>query len=148
MGIETEESSATTILDADVMTCGDKQWFDLEAGLESRPQDQSMIAATTVAELWHGTERATKGHKADRERYIRSIIDSLPILPYTESTGLEQARIWAEFESSGRMIGNHDMIVATTAIEHRCRVATFNNRHFSQERGLKVLEPVVSPHQP
>jgi len=71
------------------------------------------------------------------------IIDGLPILPYTETTALEHARIWAELESSGKMIGYYDLIVAATALEFGSSVATFNAGHFSQVRGLKVIKPKV-----
>jgi predicted nucleic acid-binding protein len=51
------------------------------------------------------------------------------------------AHIWASLVSSGKMIGYHDLIVAASAIERGSTVATFNVRHFSQVKGLKVIEP-------
>jgi predicted nucleic acid-binding protein len=39
------------------------------------------------------------------------------------------------------MIGYHDLIVAATALERGSAVATFNVRHFSVVKGLKVIEP-------
>jgi tRNA(fMet)-specific endonuclease VapC len=65
----------------------------------------------------------------------------LPIVPYTQTTALEHARIWAELESTGKMIGYYDLIVAATALERGSSVATFNDRHFSQVRGLKLITP-------
>jgi predicted nucleic acid-binding protein len=56
-------------------------------------------------------------------------------------TAYEHARIWAELESSGKMIGYYDVIVAATALERGSSVATFNKRHFSQVNGLKIIEP-------
>jgi tRNA(fMet)-specific endonuclease VapC len=99
------------------------------------------IAAITVAELWHGVERATTRYKARREDYLRMIFNSLPIVSYTEATALEHARLWAALESSGKMIGPYDLIVAATALERKCAVATFNLRHFAQVPGLKVVSP-------
>ena len=34
---------------------------------------------------------------------------------------MEHARLWAELESSGNMIGYYDLIVAATALEHEVR---------------------------
>jgi tRNA(fMet)-specific endonuclease VapC len=99
------------------------------------------VAAITVAELWHGVERASGGQRARRERYIRSILEELPMIPYAETTALQHARIWALLESSGQMIGDYDLIVAATAIERGSTVATFNRRHFERVEGLKVVEP-------
>jgi predicted nucleic acid-binding protein len=39
------------------------------------------------------------------------------------------------------MIRDYDLIVAATALERGNAVATFNVRHFSVVRGLKVIEP-------
>jgi tRNA(fMet)-specific endonuclease VapC len=129
------------ILDADVIIRGEKGTFDLENWVGSRPDDQFEIAAITVAELWHGVERALGAHKTKRERYLRTLLEMLPIIPYTELTAFEHARIWAALESSGKMIGFYDLIVAATAWERGNAVATFNQRHFAQIRGLKVIEP-------
>lgn len=53
----------------------------------------------------------------------------------------EHARIWADLESAGRMIGFYDLIVGATALERDSDVATFNRRHFTQISGLRVIEP-------
>jgi len=99
------------------------------------------IAAITVAELWHGIERATASHKSRREHYLRMIFNALPIVSYTQKTALEHARIWAALESSGKMISPYDLIVAATALERNSKVATFNLRHFAQVPGLEVMVP-------
>jgi tRNA(fMet)-specific endonuclease VapC len=129
------------IIDADVIIRGERGLFDLPAWLERRAHEGPHIAAITVAELWHGVERATGVYRHRREAYLQMIVEGLPILPYTETTALEHARIWATLEASGNMIGFYDLIVAATAMEHGSTVATFNRRHFAQVRGLKVIEP-------
>ena len=129
------------ILDADVIIRGEKGAFDFQGWAASRPDDQFEIAAVTVAELWHGVERATGAHKTRRRQYLQTVLGSLPIIPYTEQTAFEHARIWAELESSGKMIGYYDLIVAATALERGSEVATFNQRHFTQVKGLTVIEP-------
>ena len=129
------------ILDADVIIRGEKGAFDLKHWLASRPNDQFEIAAITVAELWHGVERASAAHRVKRRQYLESILQVLPVVPYTEQTAYEHARIWAELESAGKMIGYYDLIVAATALERGNEVATFNHRHFAQVNGLTVIEP-------
>jgi len=141
MAIEGGDTPEITLLDADVIIRGERGVFDLEAWLERRPDGQSQIAAITVAELWHGVERADPAHRAAREHYLRDIVDSLPILPYTRTTALEHARIWAELQLRGKMIGYYDLIVAAIALEHGCTLASFNKRHFAQIKGLMVIEP-------
>lgn len=129
------------ILDADVVIRGEKGRFDVAGWLSSKTAEQFEIAAITVAELWHGVERATGRHRAARESYLRAILEVLPVIPYTEQTAYEHARIWAYLESSGKMVGAYDLIVAATALERESVLATFNKRHFANVEGLRVIEP-------
>jgi tRNA(fMet)-specific endonuclease VapC len=127
------------IIDADVIIRGERGTFDLQGWLSAHSGEQVEIAAITVAELWHGVERADAAHRSRRERYVRSGVETMSIVPYTESTALEHARIWAALEATGRMIGDYDLIVAATALERGSAVATFNERHFSSVPGLRVI---------
>ena len=129
------------ILDADVIIQGEKGTFNLRKWVASRPNDEFEIAAITLAELWHGVERATGTHRITRERYLRAVLESVPIIPYTEQTAYQHARIWAELEVSGKMIGFYDLIVGATAMERSNQVATFNKRHFARIKGLSIIEP-------
>jgi tRNA(fMet)-specific endonuclease VapC len=131
------------ILDADVVIRGEKGTFDFAGWLASFPQEQFEVAAITIAELWHGVERARGAHRSIREAYLRRVLGALPIAPYTEQIAYEHARIWAELEESGQMIGDYDLMVAATALERNSRLATFNKRHFKRIRGLTVLEPAI-----
>jgi tRNA(fMet)-specific endonuclease VapC len=127
------------ILDADVIIGAEKGTFDLRSWVASRAEDPFEVAAITVAELWHGVERATGAQKARRRKYLEAILAVLPIIPYTEQTAYEHARIWAQLESSGKMIGFYDVMVAATALERGSAVATFNERHFAQVKGLTIV---------
>jgi tRNA(fMet)-specific endonuclease VapC len=129
------------ILDADVIIKGEKGNFDLIAWLDAQTGQDLEIAAITIAELWHGIERASAPHRAKRERYLRTIVQQLEAIPYTEATAFVHAELWANLESSGNMIGAHDLILASAALERGSVVATFNKRHFALVPGLKVIEP-------
>jgi tRNA(fMet)-specific endonuclease VapC len=129
------------ILDADVIIRGEKGTFDLKDWLLANPDGQFELVAITIAEIWHGVERATGAIRARREKYLQSIVSLMPIIPYTEEIAYEHARIWAHLETSGKIIGYYDLIVAATALERGSAVATFNQKHFSCVSGLKIIEP-------
>ena len=129
------------MLDADVVIRGEKGTFDFEKWVASHPNDQFEVAAITVAQLWHGVERVDGKRRSAREDYLKAVLESVPIIPYTEQTAYEHARIWAELEASGKMIGYYDLIVGATALERGSEVATFNKRHFAQIKGLSIIEP-------
>jgi tRNA(fMet)-specific endonuclease VapC len=132
------------MLDADVIINGEKGVFDLQAWLESRATDQFEVAAITIAGLWHGVERASPVHKQGRQRYLEAFVGVLPVISYTEQTAQYHARLWANLETSGKSIGAYDLIVAATALQRGSTLATFNKRHFSQVKGLPVLEPKLT----
>ncbi len=130
------------ILGTDVLVQGARGSFGLEDWLASRPNDEFEIAAITAAELWHGVERATGAHRATRELYVKAVLETFRIIPYTEQTAYEHARIWADLEAAGKRIGFYDLIVGATARERGSYVATFNKRHFAQIKGLGIIEPI------
>ena len=129
------------MLDADVLIRNEKGAFDLQRWVAAQPDEEFEVAAITVAELWHGVERATGVQKTKRQEYLQTILTSLPVIPYTEQTAYEHARVWAELETSGKMIGYYDIVMAATALQRGGRVATFNQRHFAQVKGLTVIVP-------
>ena len=129
------------ILDADVIIRGEKGAFDLRGWLITQGTERFEVAAITVAELWHGVERASGSHRILRLQYLQSFLSPLPIIPYTEETARVHAGIWARLSSLGTMIGYYDLLVAATAVERGSAVATFNKRHFAAVAGLKVIVP-------
>ncbi len=57
--------------------------FDLKAWLESQPTELFEVAAITVAELWHGVERATRPYQARRRQFLETVLSALPINHHT-----------------------------------------------------------------
>ena len=50
------------------------------------------------------------------------------------------ARIWAELESQGSMIGPHDLQIAATAIHRGHGIATLNQKEFARVSGLQLVD--------
>jgi len=129
------------MIDADVLIANERGFFDLKSWLFARQDERFELAAITVAELWHGLERASAAQKIKRRNYIEYVLAKFSIHSYSEATAQIHAKLWADLESRGKMIGYHDLIVAATAMERGSAIATFNVRHFSAVKGLKVIEP-------
>jgi tRNA(fMet)-specific endonuclease VapC len=129
------------LLDTDVIIQGEKGAFDLSRWLSLRQSDNFEMAAITVAELWHGVERVRGAHRALRERFLSAVVERVSVIPYTERTARLHAQIWAELETTGKMIGFYDLIVGATALERGSQVATFNIKHFGLIQGLGVIKP-------
>ena len=126
-------------LDTDVIIRGEKGTFDLHGWLTLHATEEIEIAAITVAELWHGVERASAEHRPRRQAYLETVFTFLPVISYTDEIAREHARIWAEAEAAGKMTGYYDLIVAATARQRGSQLATFNRRHFEHIRGLNLV---------
>ena len=81
------------ILDADVIIRGEKGTFDLRRWLASRPGDLFEVAAVTIAELWHGVERASVPHKQRRQQYLQAVLAPLPIWNVNFSKSIKNLNI-------------------------------------------------------
>jgi tRNA(fMet)-specific endonuclease VapC len=130
------------LIDADVILQAERGIFDLDGWLTSNPLEEFKLATITVAELWHGADRATGDHRAERQPFLERFLAAFDFVPYTEHTALEHARLWVELESSGKMIGSYELILAATAIQAGYTLATFNKRRFAAVKDLSVIEPV------
>lgn len=129
------------LIDADILIEAERGSFDLEAWLRSHGDEEFRLAAITMAELWHGVERAKGAHRVRRQRFLERIFALFETVGYTATTAFHHARLWAEVETAGRMIGAHDLMLAAIAMERGDSVATFNARHFKSIKGLRVIVP-------
>ena len=128
------------VVDTDVIIRGEKGTFAFASWLGNHPHEIFAVAAITIAELWHGIERATGDHRVKRETYLQKLAAKLP---YSQSTALIHAKVWAELEAAGAMTGYYDVMIAATGIEHGYPVATFNLKHFQSVPGLTVIHPNI-----
>ena len=129
------------LIDSDVIIEAERGRFDLNAWIDTLPDEEFRLALISVAELWHGVERATGLHRVKRQLFLRRIFANFEFVPYCEETAFEHARLWAELESTGQMIDAHNVILAAIALQTGSAIATFNVRHYSVVKGLKVIEP-------
>jgi predicted nucleic acid-binding protein len=100
---------------AQIVPSSEKDIFNLRGWLESRAEDRFQVAAITIAELWHGVERASGPHRAGRKKYHEAVGAVLPVIAYTEERAYFHARIWSSLDVSRKIIRAYDLIVAATA---------------------------------
>jgi tRNA(fMet)-specific endonuclease VapC len=128
------------LIDADVILEAERGRFDIFRWLEQQPEEEFLLAAITVAELWRGVERVSAAHRPRLEHLVKRVLEVFEVLPYTEGTAREHARLWAEVERTGFKVGAHDLVLAAVAIERGDAVATFSPRHFAFIPDLKVIQ--------
>ena len=62
------------------------------------------------------------------------------ILPVTEAVAVRAATIYANLQPRGELIGDADILIAATALEHGLTIVTGNTSHFERIPGLHVVD--------
>jgi len=77
--------------------------------------DDTAIAAITVAELLVGVHLADAAHRPDRQAFVDDVIGAVPIVDYDEAVASSHAELLTFVRRQGRPRGAHDLIIAATA---------------------------------
>lgn len=85
------------------------------------------LAVITASELLHGVHRADSAvRRGRREKFVETVLRSIPVLPFTLEVARIHSRLWADLQRRGEIIGAHDLLIAATALTHKMAVATLN----------------------
>ena len=66
------------------------------------------------------------------------LCQSLQIFPVNDSIVVRAADIYAALRQSGQLIGDADILIASTALEHEFTLATNNEKHHGNILGLSL----------
>jgi tRNA(fMet)-specific endonuclease VapC len=127
------------ILDTSILIADERRKFDMAGFLRQFVNVQPIIAAITASELLHGVERAQDaGRKLRRQQHVEQILASIFVQPFDLAQARHHARIWADSETRGQMVGAHDLQIAAAAMAFGHKVATLNVNEFRRVTGLAV----------
>jgi tRNA(fMet)-specific endonuclease VapC len=102
--------------------------------------DDLVIAAITVAELWAGVELAMGDRRSARAELLTGILDTLPVEAYGLQVAEAHGRLLAHVHRTGTKRGAHDLIIAATALTTRRIVLTTDrNARFGELPGVECL---------
>lgn len=129
------------ILDTSILIAHERGKFDLPGFLRQFPSPQPLISAITASELLHGIERAhDPARRAWRQQQVEQILSSMFVQAFDLMHARCHARIWADLETRGQMIGAHDLQIAAAALAFGHDLATLNIREFQRVTGLRVVD--------
>lgn len=101
--------------------------------------DDTAIAAITVAELLVGVRVATGKHRAARQGFADAVASAIPIIAYDVHVAQAHAELLVAARRSGRPRGAHDLIIAATAVSSGRTVVTADPTGFEGLPGVKLL---------
>lgn len=104
--------------------------------IEGAGMNNVCVSSLTVAELEHG---AAKSKNSDKARAIMyEFLAPFEILNFDAKAAEFYGRIRSELESSGRVIGSMDLLIASVAMANSAVMVTNNEREFERIKGLKI----------
>lgn len=98
------------------------------------------VSRVTFAELYHGAYMSIDPRAGGIE--IRRFLDPYRPIEITDQIAERFGEIRADLQRRGELIGDFDLLIAATALEHDLTLLTFNRRHYERVPGLRVFEPV------
>lgn len=104
--------------------------------LDPLAHDGIAISLITYGEIFEGIYY---GRNPERhEQVFRAFLQVAPILPLSAS-GMERfAHIRGALRAKGQLIGDADLLIAATALEHDLTLVTQNLRHFKRISNLRL----------
>jgi len=99
--------------------------------------DDTAVAAITVAELLVGARLATGKRRAARQGFVDAVLAAIPIIVYDARVAHAHASLLVAARRSGRPRGAHDLIIAATAVASGRTVVTADPTGFD---GLPDVE--------
>jgi tRNA(fMet)-specific endonuclease VapC len=101
------------ILDTGVFIAAERGRVELDAVVAD--DDDTAIAALTVAELLTGVELADERNRPRRQQFVDDLIAVLPVEDYTIDVARVHARLLAHVRISGKPRSAYDLMIAATA---------------------------------
>lgn len=86
--------------------------------------DDTAIAAITVAELQVGALRADGARRDARQAFIDALVAVVPVISYDLTVAMTHAQLLVATRTAGRPRGAHDLIIAATAAARGRTVVT------------------------
>ena len=128
------------LIDSSVLIACERGAIDLDGILNEHRETQFALSAITASELLHGVHRArSEARRGRRETFVEALLSSLPVISFDLVAARVHARLWAKLAAKGVTVGQHDLVIASTAVSRGLDVATRDTRSFPQIPGLSIL---------
>jgi tRNA(fMet)-specific endonuclease VapC len=132
------------LIDSSVLIAAERGRIRLQSVLAGNEDESLAISVVTASELLHGIYRAKTVEQAERRRqFVNFVLALFPIFPIDLEVAHHHARIWAELQTRGEMIGPHDLLIAASALASGYKVVTFNVDEFKHVPDLQAVKPTL-----
>jgi predicted nucleic acid-binding protein len=128
-----------TLIDSSVFIALERRTRPIRDIVGKQAGEFFFMSAITASELLHGIHRAAStDQRVRREVFVERLLGTIPVIPFDLVVARSHARLWAELAAKGTSIGQHDLIIAATAIAYGHKVASLDQRSFPRIPGLQM----------
>lgn len=106
------------------------------AAMAARDPADLAVSCVTSYELHTGVEKCAD--PAKERNKVQRLLDTLQQIAFDQSAAREAARIRADLESRGEMIGPYDVLIAGQAMSLGLTLVTDNTNEFARVSGLSL----------
>ncbi len=110
----------------------------LKSRLAEHALDELALCSIVWAELLCGA-RLARDPEAELNKVHRAF-DAWRRLEFDDASALRYAEIRAHLQREGRLIGCHDLLIASIALAHDLTLVTHNHTEFERVPGLKLVD--------
>lgn len=124
------------LVDTDWVASALKGRTDAQTLLTTLALEGLAISLITYGEIYEGIL-----YGAEREQHengFLAFLRDVDVLPLNEDIMQEFARIRCQLRAAGNIIGDFDLLIAATAINHQLTLVTRNLAHFERVPGLSI----------
>lgn len=127
------------LLDTSVLILAERQGSTIRSALPA--EAEVGLSVVSVAEYWKGVERAeTATRRQRRVDFYDRALARLTQIDVDVPIALMSARLWADLERRGSILGAFDLLIAATALTLGWALATADVRDFRRVDDLELIE--------
>ena len=108
----------------------------LKKKLLSLPPKRITVTTIVKADLLYGAEKSIK-KKENREK-VEKFLTQIEVQPFDEKSAIIYSKIRAKLESTGKIIGANDLLIASIVLANNDALVTNNVKEFKRVPNLKV----------
>jgi tRNA(fMet)-specific endonuclease VapC len=94
------------------------------------------LSVISLAELWEGVLFSRDPQRS--EHSLQEFVSGVTVLGIDEETCRRFGRLRGSLRSRGKLVGDFDLLIAATALQHNLTLLSNNIRHFEQIEGLRL----------
>jgi tRNA(fMet)-specific endonuclease VapC len=106
--------------------------------LSSLRHEGLSISIVTYGEIYDGIYASNDPR--GKEQAFLMFLRRVAVLPLTRTVMKRFAQIRGQLRRQGQIIGDPDILIAATALQHNLTLITRNRRHFGRISGLSLYE--------